>query len=411
MDPALISHVGPHLSIPTAATAGPVKCANIKSRKEPKKQCTNNATHGAYCGIHHKHPKPWSPDSIGERVRHRKAKKKGTIGVCPTALAKAATQIQRWFVLYHGLRAFRRYGPAYFCRELCTNDSDFFSTESVRDISGGYFISYKDPDNHVYGFDVRSAHTLIYRARTSGESAMNPFTRSVFPTFFLRSVNAQVRWLSARKLATEWAPLAPPTPEQQVRMKVVDLFNKIDELNYYSSPDWFLDLTQRGQRHLYSTLHDIWTHRAGLSMTQKAALVPNFQQRLFRHPPWAIRELPLETVQRLNMATIRMLITSASDRNDRILGAMYVVTALTAVNETARTAYPWLYESIAEEEEAPLPAQAGGANRRNGLIQALGIGWLNDLLALTNAAGAGAAAVAEPPVLQLPPPAQEDNSE
>jgi hypothetical protein len=215
-------------------------------------------------------------------------------------------------------------------------------------------------------------------------------------------------------MPTEWAPLAPPTPEQQVRMKVVDLFNKIDELNYYSSPDWFLELDQRGQRYLYTTLHDIWTHRAGLSMTQKASLVPQFQHRLFRHPPWAIRELPLETLQRLNMATIRMLITSAADRNDRILGAMYVVTALTVVNETARTAYPWLYESVAEEEAEPAAAAVAAAAahiqvRRNGIIHALGIGWLNDLLALTAAAGGGAAA--EPPVLELPPPAAEDGSE
>ena len=408
MDPALISHVGPNSSIPEPKI---VKCANIKSKKEPKKQCANTATHGAYCGIHHKHPKPWSPDSIADRVVHRKAKKKGTIALDPSISVKAATRIQNWYRLIFGLRAYKQYGPAYFCRELCTNDSDFFSTEPIQDISGGYFISYKDPDNHVYGFDVRSAHTLIYRARTSGESAMNPFTRSAFPTVFLRSVGAQVRWLARRKMPTEWAPLAPPTPEQQVRMKVVDLFNKIDELNYYSSPDWFLDLDQRGQRHLYTTLHDIWTHRAGLSMTQKASLVPQFQHRLFRHPPWAIRDLPLETIQRLNMATIRMLITSAADRNDRILGAMYVVTALTVVNTNARTAYPWLYESVAEEEEAPAvgggaaPAPAAAvAVRRNGLIQALGIGWLNDLLTLAGGA-------AEPPVLELPPPAAEDNHE
>jgi len=405
MDPALISHVGPIQ----------VKCANIKSKKEPKKQCTNTATHGAYCGIHHKHPKPWSPDSIADRVVHRKAKKKGAIAIDPSISAKAATRIQNWYRLFFGLKAYKRYGPAYFCRDLCTNDSDFFSTEPVRDISGGYFISYKDPDNHVYGFDVRSAHTLIYRARTSGEPSMNPFTRSVFPTVFLRSVGAQVRWLARRKMPTEWAPLAPPTPEQQVRMKVVDLFNKIDELNYYSSPDWFLELDQRGQRYLYTTLHDIWTHRAGLSMTQKASLVPQFQHRLFRHPPWAIRELPLETLQRLNMATIRMLITSAADRNDRILGAMYVVTALTVVNETARTAYPWLYESVAEEEAEPAAAAAAAAAhvqvRRNGIIQALGIGWLNDLLALTAAAGGAGGAAAEPPVLELPPPAAEDGSE
>ena len=49
------------------------------------------------------------------------------------------------------------------------------------------------------------------------------------------------------------------------------------------------------------------------------------------------------------MNVIRMFITSAVDKNDRILGAMYVVSALTLVNEQARNAYPWLYESVFDD--------------------------------------------------------------
>ena len=44
------------------------------------------------------------------------------------------------------------------------------------------------------------------------------------------------------------------------------------------------------------------------------------------------------------------MISSAEDRNDRILGAMYVVTTFTMVNRQARIAYPWLYDSVAFQE-------------------------------------------------------------
>jgi hypothetical protein len=106
----------------------------------------------------------------------------------------------------------------------------------------------------------------------------------------------------------------------------------------------------------------------------------------------------LSELQRINMYTIRLLITSAADRNDRILGAMYVVSTLTLVNEGARTAYPWLYESVAGGDEPPAPPIA--AVRRPGLVNLLGIGWIQNLLQNIHDEAANV-----PPPFQLPPPA------
>jgi len=213
-------------------------------------------------------------------------------------------------------------------------------------------------------------------------------------------------------MMTEWAPLTPPTPQQQLHMKIVDLFGLIDELNYYSSPDWFIDLDARAQARFYRELYDLWSHRAGLTYAQKETMVPNFHTRLFRRPPWAVTTHSLETLQRLNMNAMRLMITSATDRNDRILGAMYVMTALTTVSNAARTAYPWLHESIAGDTLTEYGAiggdviiegeraRGGDPVRRNALVNLLGgIGWIADLLA--------------PPVLVLPPAAaiEEDDTQ
>ncbi len=159
-------------------------CANIKSRKDPKKRCTNAVTHGEFCGIHYKHPRPWcpgSPASIGLRVRHRRRGAKPLVFGVEEAIA--LRKIKAWWRLKYGLAMRRIHGPAHWARSLCTNDSDFFSTDPVTDISGCTFYSYKDIDNHVYGFDIRSVHTLLYRARLSSDPALNPFTRSPFPPF------------------------------------------------------------------------------------------------------------------------------------------------------------------------------------------------------------------------------------
>jgi hypothetical protein len=176
-------------------------------------------------------------------------------------------------------------------------------------------------------------------------------------------------------------------------MKVVDLFAKIDELNYYSSPDWFIGLDRDQQRKFYRELHAIWSHKAGLSIQQKNTIVPQHMQRLFRHAPWALTEQSLESLQKINMNVIRLMISSAEDRNDRILGAMYVVSTLTLVNEQARNAYPWLHESVFEDEHEThyMPHQP-----------LFGIGWLNDLLSIANNR------IPVPPPLELPPPQSEE---
>ena len=391
-------------------------CENIKSRKQPKKRCTNPATHGKYCGIHYKHPHAWAPATptlapIADKpIKVKKFKAK------PIVIDKSAKaiKIQKWYRFRNGIKNYFDKGPAVYNRSLCTNETDFFSTDSLADISNCLFFSYKDSDNHVYGFDIRSINQLIQRARVSGETAANPFTRNSISETVVRRVAKQVRWLHARHMQTEWEPLAPPTPEQQIRMKIVDLFHKIDELNYYSSPNWFIDLDQRGQRKFYTELQAIWTHRAGLSMVQKNTIVPNFTQKIFRHAPWALVDQSIESLQKLNMNTIKTLISSATDKNDRILGAMYVVSALTIVSRQARDAYPWLYESVAETYDdmprlaAPAAAifNAGeGPGRRYGIANILGMGWLHDLLAAAHdEAHAAPLALEAPPQLQLPPP-------
>lgn len=299
-------------------------CGSIRSRAKPEERCPKPATHGDYCGIHYKHPIPFVPSTN----------------------ASGVTRIQAWWRLWRGLQCVRRHGIGYWDRSLNTNDSDFFSADPLQDICGVYFFSYKDTDHHVYGFDIRSLHTLLTRSRTQNEFATNPFTRTSIPFLVQQNVDSLVKWLQIRHIPTEWEPLQPPTPEQRWRMKVVDLFHTIDELNYYSSPDWLIGLNHYGHQRFYRELYDIWYHRAGLPEEQRNRIVPDHESRMFPYPVWGLYELSLEEMKQFNVQTIHILISSAADRNDRILGAMYVVSTLTLVNRQARTAYPWLYESV-----------------------------------------------------------------
>jgi len=344
-------------------------CANVKSRRSPKHKCTNPATHGAFCGRHYKHPVPWKP--FNKPITR--------------SITMSRDRIGKWYRFWLPFRKLHRHGIGYWDRSILTNDTDFFSTDAVSDISGMYFFSYRDTDGHCYGFDIRSIYTIIYKAANAGEAPLNPYNRSVISEPVQSKIKALAAWLQKMGFSVEWAPLMPPTPEQQWRMKVVDLFTKIDELNYYSSPDWFINLNRTEQRKFYSEIHSIWTHRAGLTGIEKSNIVPNYYQTLFRHPPWALGDQPLESLQKINMGVIRLFITSAKDRNDRILGAMYVVSALTLVSEQAKSAYPWLYESVFDENTPYVPAPRNLGNY-------FGAGFWTNIMNLSN----------HMPVLQLP---------
>jgi hypothetical protein len=262
---------------------------------------------------------------------------------------EASQQIQDWFRNHKALHQRRRRGPAFFVRSLCVNDVDFFSTDRVADISGVMFFSYMDEKKHVYGFDIRSIASLIEKSEDS-MVIENPFNRALIPLATINKVHTLVRQLTRVRISTKWEPLKPETPIQQYRMKVVDLFAIIDQLNYYSSPDWFLTLDEKGHKTFYREIYSIWSIRANLSATQKRQIIPGYSQTLFKYPSWAVVSMTLEKIQSLNLGTIRTFITSATDKNDRILGAMYVISALTLVSPEARTAYPWLYESVITDD-------------------------------------------------------------
>ena len=51
-------------------------------------------------------------------------------------------------------------GPAYLNRK-CTNETDFFTLEDIKDIPDAQFFSYKDKDEFIYGFDICSLYNMI----------------------------------------------------------------------------------------------------------------------------------------------------------------------------------------------------------------------------------------------------------
>jgi len=268
-------------------------------------------------------------------------------------------KIKRWLLVKAREKKRWRQGPAFLVPELSNNTTDFYSMEDVVSIKKSMLFSFIDEEKKVYSFDVRSLAALLEK-----KSYENPYTRQLISEKNIKQAMEFIRWCRRKGINTRWEPIQPDTPDQVFQLKVTDLFQKIDELNYYTDASWFIGLNVNSLRRLYVELYDIWYHRAGLSNDMRSQIIPS-PARPFRY---SIREIiglkNLAILQKINLDMIRMFISAALDKSDRSLGAMYILTALTLVNDNCAAAYPWLFESASPGvysnyltlEEAELPA-------------------------------------------------------
>ena len=99
-------------------------------------------------------------------------------------LSHCAIKIQKIIRKMFVKKYIQLHGPALFNRSACINENDFISMESIKDIEFVQFISYKDVDNFIYGFDINSLHNLF----KSNNAFKNPYNRNVFPKAIVKNI-------------------------------------------------------------------------------------------------------------------------------------------------------------------------------------------------------------------------------
>jgi len=258
-----------------------------------------------------------------------------------------ASIIQNFWRKHSAKRYARLHGPAQFKRELCVNETDFFTMDSIKDIPYTQFFSYKDTDNMIYGFDIMSLYNLI--EKKEDVDVLNPYTRNPIHHLTKRNFKSLI-YLT--KLFKEDIQLDMEETETvkgnayNIEYRAITIFHEIDRLGNYTNPMWFIEL-RRHQLLVYAReLFDIWTYRAQLSDQVKYDICPignpfsNIQ----------LTDLPGLTLIELQNTILTLmdnLFKHGSTQNSRYLGSTYVLCALTLVSPAAAQALPWLYESVA----------------------------------------------------------------
>jgi hypothetical protein len=276
------------------------------------------------------------------KIKWKQKRKKDIVEDCYLHLKHHyfASKIQR-FLSNHFIKIFNKtQGPAILKRDMCNNVEDFLTTESMKEIDYYFFLSYRDTDGFVYGFNIISIYNLIVKKDTK-----NPYTRNEFSMELIEMVIKRIEYNRImKKVHHEISPI-----QLSSNNKLISLFQKIDLLGNYTQVEWLINLTPFYIRRFILELYDIWDYRSQLTKEMKINICPPLG--------YPFKDIPLHIIQNNNHIStdnlknycaliINQLINSSSERENQSLGAIYVLSALTLVNPSAAESMPWLYQSV-----------------------------------------------------------------
>ena len=253
------------------------------------------------------------------------------------------------------------HGPAFYNRSICSNDVDFCTLDTLSSIPYNQFISFKDENAHIYGFDIISLYTLFKNGLLAMKKTNtnitndcyvdveNPFTKQKFNANILKQLIGYINISRILKIFInlEYDELIAVSDSKQLEMKILTLFQKIDSLGNYTNIKWFLELDKKQLIRFIRELMDIWNYRANLTYEVKREIVPQ------RSDPFYDRTINPNMLGQYNFIQIRkycatvidILINSGLNTSSCSLGSYYVLCALTTVSKDAADTLPWLYEA------------------------------------------------------------------
>jgi len=243
------------------------------------------------------------------------------------------------------LRAYlKAKGPAFIKRNICVNDDDFFTMEHVRDIPHSQFVSYTDTDNMVYGFDIISLHNMV--SKCSGPYR-NPYNRNELPEELLtncRKISRLSEFFGEANVVIQEEEVVDET--KILELQTLSLFQEINDVGNYADHNWLWSLSRVQIVRYIRELYDIWTYRANLSNEVKRQICPPTGNPFHNEAINVLPTLDKNMLRQAALSVIKSMVMRSGDMQTRALGANYVLSALTLVNENAAMSMPWFYQAV-----------------------------------------------------------------
>lgn len=241
-------------------------------------------------------------------------------------------------------------GPALLNRELSTNDNDFYTFDKIKNISFYNFISWREEKN-IFSFDIYSLYELVKNSKKDKTKSLNPYNRSEIPEEIIVKLN---RIIKLNKIHGENFKVNKINEDNEITIttfnaRILSACLRIDSLGNYTDVNWFKILNRRQIIKFINVLHDIWNYRAQISDEVKREICTPVG-RPFSFVNINYNYLCACDILQLKMIFVKIIenfINKGINDSSSSLGAMYILSALTLVNNDTAEALPWLYQSVA----------------------------------------------------------------
>lgn len=237
-------------------------------------------------------------------------------------------------------------GEGALKRSNCINDEDFYSFEKINKIPFNQFFSFKDEhDGKIYAFDIISFNSLLMNSQ---KEVLNPYTRNKITTNVILKFRDLLKISNCLKLKyLRCEKNEKITPNQLLKNRVTNIFVKMDSLGNYTNPEWFNSLNVQQHIRFIRELYDIWSYRASLTSETKYQICPPNGNPFFHFNMISITNVDFRQLRNINLTCIENMINKGINESSQQLGALYVLSALSLVNNDVAQAMPWLYDSVA----------------------------------------------------------------
>jgi hypothetical protein len=225
-----------------------------------------------------------------------------------------------------------------FRRKICNNDTDILTFTDKYEIESKYFYAFYDSfTNKYYAYDIRTLLQIINSNYPSCPYTFRKFTDSEKDQIIEYSHIIQNKGVN---LMIEQKPLSI---EEQIDIKIKDVFYKINMLDNYTDPNWFKNLHIGQLIELYIRTEDLWNYRTMMSLESKKKIVQS--GLVFTIPPQIVKTFKSRLkLQEIILNEYDRMITEGINIEEKKFGAILILTALVEVSHEAAHALPHLMQ-------------------------------------------------------------------
>ena len=223
---------------------------------------------------------------------------------------------------------------------ITVNDDDFYTCCTKYEIPKIYYISYWD-GKLQYFFDIRSLYKLYIMYANKGKVMRNPYNMNEIPFSLISKMLLRIAYLDASPEYSINFEEEEKKEQQNIENAISDLFYELDRLDNFTESKWFSDLDMKQLKKLYENSADLWYYRTSMTHQQRCRIVSN--GHVFNRSIASIYNFSNNQkyeLRRIIVTDFYRMITEGMTIDDKKLGAILVLTALTTVSNNARIAMP-----------------------------------------------------------------------